>query len=918
MRSKRQLFPWMAILAVAALLLFESWSPSRLFVPLTPDDFPAWKAGQGEEQLNGHPHPNWCMSDLVHLLVPGLETTRRALDRGELPRWDASQGLGVPHIEEVHYSVFYPPAWIPLFFGLSGLVLLAWLHLVIAGGGMLLYLRALGRSDGAALFGALAFALSAWITARLHSFPVVGAAVWLPWILYGLERATWKGAIVTGLAVALSLLAGFPQVTIWLLTLAGFLELVRLLACQPQDKSALASQPQDKSALASQPQDKAVLASQSQDKAAMASQSQDKAALASQSQDKAVLASQSQDKAALASQSQDKAALASRSLWRRLLRPATAVLLGLLLGAPQVVPTLDYMAGESARGEQDVAQIGGMGLEAPLLAHLIAPDYYSSAAIPGFQPLGLGKIDQALTPPATNRAEVSLGIGALGLALALLAMIFGRSWIERFYTLCVLLLLLVLLWPAALRSAATVLPPFRFGNPKRVLLLTTFALSVLAAGGVDLLLARGRLILRACCGLGVALAGAALYLLVSIPPAGTLAEVEAWAASLVHQFGVSATVEQVFSLVPASSFQQAAETARSSSLVALVVSLLFLTGSVMLLFRASPAKESTPRGSRFLASLLCLLLSCELASSALPMLRSAPAATVTDGSGRIGGLLEPELVRRIEAVHPAGPVPLRLIRSGDEPSDLRPNFPGLFGLQDAQAYTPMIPRRYAELLNAVSPGSFLSGSALGGFSDPARLSLPAVDMLGIDVVLTRHAGPAPAGFRETAGVGPIRVLQNLEALPRVWYVPAVEQISDSKARLARLASPAFAPRELAIVEQELEPLPGVAGAEPRRAVRIVHYQPGRLELELDAGATGFLLVSENWHPGWRAEINHESVATVRTNHALIGIPLRTDQAVNITLRFRPGSHLAGWGLGLLGVILLVLLLLPGRRRSGGG
>ncbi|MFH0944764.1 MAG: YfhO family protein [Planctomycetota bacterium] len=837
MQKKRLLFSWMTILVVPALLLAETWFPSRLLVPLAPDDFRAWRAGRAEESLARHPHPNYCMSDLLHLLIPGLETTRQALERGELPQWDASQGLGVPHIAEVHYAVFYPPAWIPLFLGLSGLGLLAWLHLVMAGGGTLLYLRALGRSEGAALLGALAFALSAWITARMHSFPVVGAAVWLPWILYGLQSASGKGTLIAALAVTLSLLAGFPQVTSWLLVLAGLLELVRF-ACSSRKWPARL---------------------------------------------------------------------------RRLLWSAAAVLLGLLLAAPQVLPTLDYMAGHSARGEQKIEQVGREGLEAPLLAHLIAPDYYSSAGIPGFQPLGLGRIDQALLPPAINRAEVSLGIGVFGLALALLAMIFGRTWIERFYTLIVLLLFALLLWPSALRAAAAAFPPLRFGNPKRIVLLTTFALSVLAAGGVDLLRAQGRWILRVCCGIGLALSGAALLLLLTIPPARTLADVEAWAASLVRQFGVDATVEQVLAVVPPGNFQQAAEVARGSSLVALAASLLVLIGGLILLFRSTRLKA--PPRFRLLAPLLCFLLCCELGVSAFPMLRSAPTDAVTKRPGRIGALLEPELARKIRAVRPEGPVPLRLIRLGNEPSDLRPNFPGLFGLQDAQAYAPMVPRRYAELLNAISPGAFVSDSALGGFTDPARLSLPAVDMLGIDVVLTRHAAPAPSGFVEAARVGPIRVLENQEALPRAWIVPRVEQVSDPKDRLARLASPGFAPKDVAIVEQELDAIPGGEGtpSEQRRGVRIARYQSGRLELELDAGAPGLLLVSENWHPGWQAEIDGTRVETLRANHALIGIPIRGDGAVKITLQFRSRTLLAGWGLSLLGLILMLLLALFGRR-----
>ena len=109
------------------------------------------------------------------------------------PGWDPTMALGVPHVDEVHYSVYYPPAWLPLLLGLRGLAAMAWLHVLLAGVGMMLYLRSLHRTASAALVGALAFALSGWMTARLHAFPVVGAAVWLPWVLLGLERGAQTG-----------------------------------------------------------------------------------------------------------------------------------------------------------------------------------------------------------------------------------------------------------------------------------------------------------------------------------------------------------------------------------------------------------------------------------------------------------------------------------------------------------------------------------------------------------------------------------------------------------------------------------------------------------------------------------------------------------------------------------------------------
>jgi hypothetical protein len=150
--AARRRRPWGALSAVtllATLLLAESLVlPGRVLLPLLPDDFPAWQAGRDPAELARHEHPNWCMSDVLHLIVPGLRVNAEAAARGELPLWDGSQALGVPHLHEVHHGVLYPPAWLPVWLGYDGLAWAAWLHLVVAATGMLAYLHAIGRDRG--------------------------------------------------------------------------------------------------------------------------------------------------------------------------------------------------------------------------------------------------------------------------------------------------------------------------------------------------------------------------------------------------------------------------------------------------------------------------------------------------------------------------------------------------------------------------------------------------------------------------------------------------------------------------------------------------------------------------------------------------------------------------------------------------
>ena len=846
---------------VAALLVAEGLIPGRALLPLTPDDFPTWAAGRSSEELRTHPHPNWCMSDVLHLFLPGLATTRAAWDRGELPLWDPTQALGVPHIDQVHYAVYYPPAWLALVLGLPGLGLMAWLHLVAAAGGMLFYLRALKRTPAAAMVGALAFAFSAWMTARVHAFPVVGAAVWLPWILWGLQVGAAEGRrlghVVAALATALSLLAGMPQITMLALLLVGVVELVRfLVTLRSEAKRALLSGGQ----------------------------------------------------------------------------AALALVLGGLLAAPQWVPTRDYMENYSARQQQTPEALATEALEPVMLAHLVAPDYYATAGLPGRHPLAMRDSVQARqNPVGLNRAETSLGIGVLGLLLALGAMIFGRQWTTRTYAGVAIVVLLLLFWPPALVGAARVLTPLQYGSPRRLLLLSTFALSVLAAGGLDLMRLQRLRTVAACWVASLAATAYGLVLLVGVPSTEESLDVDNWATSLAAEMGLGDVgLDAIYAVVPPESFAAAADAATRSAVVAFAAA---LAGLLLFRPRSVPSERGWSARVESVPGLIPLLMTAELFLAAWPMLRAAPTDGVTTEPGRIDRLRVPALAsaaRGVVADAETEPVvPPRVWRTGNEPSWLRPNFAGLFGLHDVQAYAPMLPLRTAELLEAVAPGTHLSGSILGGVLDGQQLSRPAVDMLGVDAVFTDDPALLPEGFEEREQVGSVRVLANTEALPRAHVVQRVHVVPFRGRRLARLAELDFDPRSTAVLGERPADLPGVQvfesgeGGEPvvlpplpadaaAREATMIEYGPGRMRLQVAAGPPGLLVVSESHHDGWRARVAGREVTPLVANHALLGVPLATAEAVEVELVFEPAAQDTGLMLGLAGLagLLVFGVVLP--------
>ncbi|GJM22576.1 MAG: hypothetical protein DHS20C15_24910 [Planctomycetota bacterium] len=874
---------WLVLGLAVFLLSFEGWLPGQSLLPLAPGDFPAWSEGADDATLRQHPSPNYTMSDVLHLLIPGLATTSRAFARGELPLWDPSQALGLPHLDQVHYAVYYPPAWLPLLFGLRGLGLLVSLHLLLAAGGTLLYLRAIGRTPMAALFGAIAFGFSAWMTARAQSFPAIGAAVWLPWILLGLERAArGKPRFAYGLAAggtALTLLAGFPQVALLVLSAAGFVELARWFWRSQRERNER----------------------RQSERRGVERRDVGHGSTAPDNAPGVLSHVRGEDRRFTLR--------GPRELPRahtHFLRALLAFGFGMLLAAPQLLPTLDYLSNESDRAGQDLDAIVAEHLEAPLLNHLLVPDYFASSRLTGPHPLALGSLKQARQPVSLNRAETSMGIGVIGLLLACAALLFGRHWMTRTWSLLLLLVLALLLWPTALRVGASVLPPLRFGSPRRLLLLSSFALAVLAAGGLDML-RQARLRVAILCWVGaLLLTGWALVLLTSVPATAEQGDLGVWARNLATQSGQPGiTAEVVSELIPSRNFIVAAEDAFDGALLACLMGL-----AAVLLFRPRAADDE--RGwvtsAERLPALLVVLLLVQLLLEARPMLRPVRNELVSPEPASIGKLHVPPLAAALRAASSSEGVPTRFVRLGDDAAWLRPNFAGLFGLSDVSAYAPMVPRRVAELVDRLAPGARLSGSRLGGLSSAAQLDAPLLDLLGVDVVLCEDPEVVSERWEEREVVGGVRLLTPLEPARRARVVPSVRVEAQDDARLDALAAPDFDPDAVAYVNAPLEGLPtsSPGGLLPQRDLEWLESSPGHLVLEVGPGEAGLLVVAETFHGGWSAQLEERDLPVVAADHALIGVPLPAGEGGRVRLRFNPTSPGLGLWIGVAALLLFAL------------
>lgn len=191
----------------------------------------------------GVPH-NELLSDLVLENYVWKQFIRESLAERQIPLWNPYLFGGLPFLAAGQHSALYPLSVI--FYVLPLASAYGWftaLQLALAGLFMYIFARVLGLNRFGALLSGITYMLSAFFVVSVVFTMVIAAAAWLPLILAIIEivikKQEQKGPvpfspipyiILGSVALGLQLLAGHVEVTYYVLMVAGFYALWRLIA----------------------------------------------------------------------------------------------------------------------------------------------------------------------------------------------------------------------------------------------------------------------------------------------------------------------------------------------------------------------------------------------------------------------------------------------------------------------------------------------------------------------------------------------------------------------------------------------------------------------------------------------------------------------------------------------------------------
>lgn len=196
----------------------------------------------------------------------------------------------------------------------------------------------------------------------------------------------------------------------------------------------------------------------------------------------------------------------------------------------------------------------------------------------------------------------------------------------------------------------------------------------------------------------------------------------------------------------------------------------------------------------------------------------------------------------------------------------------LLGLEHTQGYNPIHLARYDELIAA---GNRFAQDYHVANLVPTAFDSGVFDLLnGRWVVLNRTidhtdanlVGERLASWPEVHVDERVRVLENPDALPRAWLVHEARQVAPGRAA-AVLAGGEIDPRTTALVEAPPPPLdPGGDGT-----ARVVARGTDALTVDVETSGDALLIVSETFHPAWRATVDGRPVELRVVDHVLRGV-----------------------------------------------
>lgn len=183
-------------------------------------------------------------------------------------------------------------------------------------------------------------------------------------------------------------------------------------------------------------------------------------------------------------------------------------------------------------------------------------------------------------------------------------------------------------------------------------------------------------------------------------------------------------------------------------------------------------------------------------------------------------------------------------------------------------------------------------------------------MYGLNYTLSRKS--PRSGLQDVfTGKSGIKIWYDPGAFPRAWTVHQTVTAKDEASAVDMLNNGTFDLRTTVLTVGSKPDLSPCTGADK---VTYIDDRTQSLQVNVEMACTGLLVVSDNWYPGWKAEVDGKSVDILKVNTVIRGVIVPAGKHV-VTMEYRPFSVYFGFFCTLMGLAGAVVLQ---RRREKDG
>jgi len=198
---------------------------------------------------------------------------------------------------------------------------------------------------------------------------------------------------------------------------------------------------------------------------------------------------------------------------------------------------------------------------------------------------------------------------------------------------------------------------------------------------------------------------------------------------------------------------------------------------------------------------------------------------------------------------------------------LPPNFSTIYKLQGVDGYDPLYLRRYGELIAASERGE-ANISPPFGFNriiTPHNYSSEIINLLGVKYVLSL-TDINDANLIKLFQEGETRVYENKKVLPRAFFVTKVIVENNKQQAIKVLFDNQKSLKDTAVVE-DFNPFDNFATG----TVKIAKYENNRVVIETENQSSGFLVLTDSFYPAWHASVDGKETKIYLTDFNLRGV-----------------------------------------------